>query len=58
VVKKEEPKLDNIIEKYWDISVELFDFGEIARKIGTNESKIKGLESSFGILITERYLKN
>lgn len=54
--KIEEPQLDSIIEKYFDISLELVDFEKVTQKIGAKDSEIKGVESSFGILIAKRYL--
>lgn len=57
VKKQEEPKLDNVIEKYFDISIELLDFKKIVGKVGKEDSIIRGAEHGFAILLADRYLK-
>ena len=54
--QKEESQLDNLIEKYFEISFDLMDFEEVAQKIGTKDSPIKGVESGFGIYLVRKYL--
>jgi 8-oxo-dGTP pyrophosphatase MutT (NUDIX family) len=55
--KEGEPKLDNMIEKYFDISVELFDFKRVADNIGKSNSIIQGAEHGYAILLADRHLK-
>lgn len=57
VKKKQKPQLDNIIEKYFDMSVELFDFNKIVKNIGRTSSIITGIEHGFAILLASRHLK-
>lgn len=52
--RTEEPKLDNIVEKYFDMSVQLLPLPE---KLGT-ETKIRGLESLYGIALAKEYLQD
>lgn len=53
-VKTEEPKLDSIVEKYFDMSVELLPLPE---KLA-DETKIRGLESLYGIALAKEYLQD
>ncbi len=47
-VQTETPKLDNLIEKYFDMSVELFDLDALP--------KMTGLETLFGLQIAKPHL--
>jgi len=57
VEKLEKPKLDNVIEKYFDMSVEIIDFDKVVKKIGKKNSIIESAEHGFGILLVDRYLR-
>lgn len=58
VKKKEEPKLDDVIEKYFDISVELVSFEKTVEKIGHADSIIEGVEHGYTLLLAGRYLRD
>ncbi|MBN1162487.1 NUDIX hydrolase [Patescibacteria group bacterium] len=57
VKKQGEPQLDDVIEKYFDMSIELVDFDETVKKMGRKDSIIKGAESGYAILLADMYLK-
>lgn len=51
-----EPKLDSLIEKYFDITIETKDFKSIADDIGKESSPIKGIESCFAVQLAKGVL--
>jgi ADP-ribose pyrophosphatase len=55
--KVEEPKLDNIVEQYFDISTQLFDFDEIIKNLFQPNSIIQGIEHAFALTLADNYLK-
>ncbi len=57
VEKQGEPQLDNVIEKYFDMSVELVDFDKTVKEIGQKDSIIEGVEHGYAILLANRYLR-
>ncbi len=57
VERQEEPKLDNVIEKYFDMSIEHIDFDKVVKKIGKKDSIVEGVEHGFAILLVNRYLR-
>lgn len=56
--KIEKPKLDSLIEKYFDMSVEIQDFKTIANSIGEKDSLIKEIESCFAIQLVKELLSS
>ncbi|EDK72634.1 NUDIX hydrolase [candidate division TM7 genomosp. GTL1] len=54
--KVQEPKLDDIIEKYWDMSVKIVPFSELLTIEGAAQHGVTGTESLFGIRLANEYL--
>jgi len=54
--KVEEPKLDHVIEQYFDISVHLFNFEEIADQLKSRSSPIVGLEHAYAITLAHDFI--
>lgn len=54
--KVENPKLDKVIEQYFDISLHLFDFEEIINGLGSSESLIQGMEHAYALVLSNNYL--
>jgi len=50
------PILDADVEKYFEMSIEIHDFKEVFKNLGTDQSLIKSAEQSFGIMLAHRYL--
>lgn len=51
------PKLDNLIEKYFDMSTTIIRLEDIISLKGASEHNITGLESLFGIRLTKECLE-
>jgi ADP-ribose pyrophosphatase len=54
--KEGEPQLDDLIEKYFDMSITVLPFEDILSIKGASEHTITGLESLFGIRLAKEYL--
>lgn len=54
--KVEEPKQDDLIEKYFDMSVHVVPFEKIANNQAANQFGVMGLESLYGLMLAKEYL--
>lgn len=56
VIQEHEPKLDDLIEKYFDMSISTLPFKNVTSIKGATKHNITGLESLFGIRLAKEYL--
>lgn len=56
--KVSEPKPDNLIEKYFHMSVVLKDFSEVIEQFGSKSSLIEGVESGFALELARNRLNS
>ena len=54
--KIQNPKEDDLIEKYFDMSVHLVPFGKVSSNHSAVELGVSGLESLYGIMLAKEYL--
>jgi ADP-ribose pyrophosphatase len=54
--KESEPNQDNLIEKYFDMSVHLVPFEKLSDNSGANKLGIMGVESLYGLTLAKEYL--
>jgi ADP-ribose pyrophosphatase YjhB (NUDIX family) len=57
VRQKHEPKLDDLIEKYFDMSISTTPFENVTSIKGASEHNITGLESLFGIRLAKEFIQ-
>lgn len=55
-VKVGEPTLDNIIERYWDMSVLKVPLQELTTVKGCQQHGVTGIEAQFGLRLAQEYL--
>ena len=56
VTKRQEPQPDNLIEKYFDMSVLQVPFKMVQTTEGAKKANITGLESLFGLVLAREYI--
>ena len=56
-VRVGKPKHDNIIEKYFDMSIVLKNFDDVTGSIGKKGSIIESIEHSFALILAKKYLQ-
>lgn len=57
-IKVQEPEQDNLIEKYFDMSVTTLPFDKLKTIKNAADAGVEGLESLQGLMLTKEYLLN
>lgn len=57
-IKVEDPKQDDLLEKYFDMSVDIVPFESVSSNKAAAQAGIVGVESLFGLSLAEEYLND